>query len=420
MILKLYLFFGRLIRPYLEGPWIQKRLKAGKEDPKRYKEKFGFYGDREGFSLQPVWFHGASVGESLALLPLIYEFHKRFPALPLLVTTSTTTSRDLMEKRLPPGIQHVFAPFDSGAYVNRFLDHWSPRQAIFIESEIWPRTLMALKEREIPAYLVSARLSPKSLQLWGYFPGTFKYLASLYTGISPQSHEQKLGFESLGLKGLTAYGNLKFASLPLGWAEEELEHLKPALEGRPVWCAASTHDGEEEMVIASHQALQVQFPNLLTIIVPRHPLRGQDILTIIPPHISVALRSLQNPLTPSTEIYVADTLGELGLFFAMSPVVFLGGSLIPIGGHNLLEPAHTGAAILHGPHMHKTRDLEELFKTYKGARVVKDRYDLTDTLEDLFSNPQKITLLGKRAKSIVERESKVLEDLMAVLTEDLR
>ncbi len=325
------------------------RLKRGKELPARRNERYG-----ESTVARPpgplVWVHGASVGELLSVIPLIERIrNKEFG---VLCTSGTVTSANLAEQRLPRGVIHQFVILDTPRFVKRFFDHWRPDLALFVESDLWPNLIMASAERGIPLILVNGRLSERSFGRWRRVPATIAALLRRFDLCLAQSPAHAERYRDLGAPHVTTTGNLKF-DVPEPPADPEtLAALKAAIAGRTVIAGASTHADEETMLVEAHRRLRASFPRLLTIVAPRHPERGPGILDIArAAGLTAALRSRGELPRPDTDVYVADTLGELGLIYRLAPIVFVGGSLASHGGQNPIEPIKLGAAILHGPHV---------------------------------------------------------------------
>ena len=274
-----------------------------------------------------VWVHGASVGELTAAIPLI----ERLRALDhnVLVTTGTVTSAALAEKRLPPGVIHQFVPLDLPPFVARFFDHWRPDLALFVESDLWPNMIMASARRGIPIIVVNGRMSERSFERWRYMPDTIEALLTRLDLCLVRTTVDAERFAALGAPRITTTGNLKLDVPPLPVDEAKLAKLAAAIAGRPVIAAASTHLGEEEAVIDTQRRLKASFRGLLTILAPRHPERGQSIASAIAAAgLTSALRSRDQLPHAGTDIYIADTVGELGLIYRLAPIVFMGGSLI--------------------------------------------------------------------------------------------
>src|SRR6201996_956028 len=328
---------------------IKRRLKLGKEDPARIGERRGMSRD-----IRPpgplVWIHGASVGEVLAAAALIESL--RALGIGILLTSGTVTSAAIVAKRFPADIIHQYVPYDSPRYVARFLDHWRPSLALFIESDLWPNLILSSAARRLPMVLINGRMSHRSFPRWRRVAGTISALLGRFDICLAQSDVDAERFAALGSRNVITTGNLKL-DVPAPPADAaKLERLMSVTRGRPIIVAASTHPGEEDMLVDTHRVLADLFPSLLSVVVPRHPDRGAAIArTIGATGLGVGLRSHEELPTASTDIYIADTMGELGLFYRLAPIVFMGGSLVRHGGQNPIEAVKLGAAILHGPHV---------------------------------------------------------------------
>ena len=328
---------------------LMRRLKRGKEHPERLPERLG-----QPSTTRPkgplVWVHGASVGEMLAAVGLIERLRARHFA--VLVTSGTVTSAALAEQRLPDGVLHQFVPLDAPRFVQRFLEHWRPGLALFVESDLWPNLICSCAERRIPMIVINGRLSERSFNRWRRVPGVIAALLHRFDLCLAQSVADAERYAKLGAPRVSATGNLKLDVPTLPADEGALDRLKQIVGKRPVVVAASTHPGEEAAIIAAHCQLRAKFPTLLTIVVPRHPERGKSIAEIAKAAgLVVALRSHRAQPMPDIGVYIADTLGELGLMYRLATVVFMGGSLASHGGQNPIEAIRLGAAIVHGPHV---------------------------------------------------------------------
>ena len=326
---------------------LRERAARGKEDWTRLNERLGLSGlPRPDGRL--VWIHGASVGESLSALPLITKLLEAGNT-NVLVTSGTVTSAAMMSHRLPAGAIHQFVPLDTPGAVARFLDHWKPDAGLFVESDLWPNLILAARARGVALALVNARISARSAQGWNRARKSVAMLLSSFTMVLAQDEEIAARFKKLGASKVDVVGSLKADAPPLGVEEEALTALRQAIGIRPVLLAAQTHPGEDETVLPAHDLLRTDFPDLLTILVPRHTGRGADLEMLCGPRAH-ARRSTGKDITGQTAIYIADTMGELGLFYRLAPFCFLGGTLVPMGGHNVLEPAQLHCAVLAGPH----------------------------------------------------------------------
>ena len=402
---------GPLARLYLAG-----RLASGKEDRKRFAERLGRPA-RPRPEGRLVWVHGASVGESLSILPLverILEIASR--PTQVLVTTGTVTSARLMSERLAPGAFHQFAPVDLPGPVRAFLDYWRPDLALWVESEFWPNLLSETHSRKIPAALVQGRISNRSLAGWQWAPGLIGGMLEGFSVCLGQSAEDALRLGRLGARAPGCVGNLKFAAPPLPADERELARLRAAFGDRPVWFAASTHPGEEEMVAKVHRALAVRFPRLLTVIAPRHPERGADLAARLKEiGFRLARRGAGEISGPEDEIYLADTMGELGLFYRLARAAFIGKSLVPLGGQNPVEAARLGCPVLFGPHMTNFVDIAKRLADAGAAIEVVNPAELAMALDRILDDTQVLTRMARAGEDLAIAESGALDAVLAAL-----
>src|SRR5436190_8487928 len=334
MTLRVYRKLSSAMVP-LAPALINRRLKLGKEDPARVGERRGMSDDvRPAGPL--VWIHGASVGEVLASAALIEKL--RALNLRILLTSGTVTSAAVVAKRFPPDVIHQYVPYDSPRYVGRFLDHWRPSLALFIESDLWPNLILSSAARRLPMVLINGRMSHRSFPRWRRVSGTISALLGRFDVCLAQSRLDGERFAALGSRNVTVTGNLKL-DVPAPPADPaKLEKLMAVTRGRPIVLAASTHPGEEDILLDAYRALAGFFPSLLSVIVPRHPARGKAIArSVAASGLHVAQRSRKELPTATTDIYVADTMGEMGLFYRLAPIVFMGGSLVEHGGQNPSE-----------------------------------------------------------------------------------
>lgn len=331
--------------------YLRRRAARGKEVPARLPERFGRGAARPSGRL--LWLHAASVGETASVLPVLQALAERAPDLTMLLTTGTVTAATLLRQRLQPALAsrviHRFAPLDVPAWVARFLRDWRPDAAGFVESELWPNLIRAARSEGTPLALVNARLSQRSARRWRCAPGLAREVLGSFALVLAQSEADAARLRALGASSAHCLGNLKFAASPLPADREALAALRHAIAGRPVLLAASTHSGEEAIALAAHRLAAPRLPGLLTVLVPRHPERGAAIAAEAG-GLAVARRAAGELPGPETEVYIADTLGELGLFYRLAGVAFIGGSLVPHGGQNPLEPARLACPVLLGPH----------------------------------------------------------------------
>ena len=397
MRLKAYRAFTSLARP-LAPLLLRVRQRQGKEDPARLQERLGRPGAPRPVG-RLVWFHAASVGETVSILPLISALAERRHSLSFLLTTGTVTSAKLAAQRLGPRTLHQYAPLDVPGYVRRFLDHWRPDLAVFTESEIWPNLILESAARGIPLTLVNGRMTQRSYRRWRRSRGVARPLFSRFSLVLAQSEPLARRFKILGAAGATASGNLKVDTPPPPVDEPELERLQAALEGRPLLLAAATHEGEEEIVAEAHRQLRRRFPDLLTIVAPRHPERGPAIAEWLQSQgIAAARRAVGELPTPACEIYIADTLGELGTLYKLAAVAFVGGSLVDRGGHNPIEAVRHGAVVVTGPHWQNFKDTYEAMIERGGAIAVHSAAELAEAVAPLLANEAKLASLRERAE----------------------
>ncbi|WP_118133303.1 3-deoxy-D-manno-octulosonic acid transferase [Oceanicella sp. SM1341] len=378
-LLSLYLFLSARAGP-LARLLLKRRARRGKEDPARMGERLGIASAPrpEG---RLLWFHAASVGESLSILELVIRIRAARPDLQFLVTTGTVTSAALMARRLPPGAVHQYAPVDIVPGLRAFLAHWRPDLAIWIESEIWPAAIIETNRARVPLLLVNARMSERSARGWRRAPRMIGRLLGLFSAIYAQDKASARNLTALGAREVKVTGTLKEGSAPLPHDDAERQRMAALFDGRPLWVAASTHEGEEEIVAEAHRAVRRQNPRAILILVPRHPQRGAEIAAALRgAGWQVAVRSAGEAPDHDTQIYLADTLGELGLWYRLSSVSFVGGSLVAVGGHNPFEPAALGSAIIHGPHVENFDDGFARLRAVEAAIAVEDAASLADAV----------------------------------------
>jgi 3-deoxy-D-manno-octulosonic-acid transferase len=380
---------------------LRARVKHGKEDPARLAERKGV-ASRARPDGTLVWIHGASVGESLAVLPLVTALLEA-PDRHVLVTTGTVTSAKLMAERLPMRAFHQYVPIDSSRSVRRFLTHWRPDCALFVESELWPNLILETRERAIPMALVNARLSAQSFRGWHYAPRLARRILSCFGACLAQDAAIAERLTTLGARDVRISGSLKADAPPLPVDERSLDNFRASVGMRPVFLAASTHPGETPAILEAARKLLAAHPSALTVIVPRHPQRGPEIAALAEERgLSVLRRAAGALPSPATQIYVADTLGELGLFYRVAPFAFLGGSLVPHGGQNPLEPARLETAIVAGPHTQNFEDIFRVLLNAQGEGRVHSAHELGSLAARLISDPGLAARLGANAKEAAE------------------
>ena len=383
--LRIYRTAAIIAQPFLPL-FLAHRERKGLEDRSRMAERRG-YPSRTRPANALAWAHGASVGEVLALLPVVERLTQS--GIKVLITSGTRTSATLIARRLPPGAFHQFMPLDTPRYIRRFLNHWQPDIALFAESELWPTTFIELHEMGVPLILVNARMSDRSFQRWHKYPNFIGPLLKFISLCLAQSLEDAHRYARLGAPHVAVSGNLKFDAPAPPADPRTVAQMSGLVAGRPVWLAASTHPGEDEIFLAAHLSLAQRYPGLLTIIAPRHPQRGPDIASLADQFgLTSARRS--NGLLPdqAVQVYIADSIGEMGIFYRLAPVVAMGGSFVPHGGQNPIEPIKLGASILHGPHVHNFKEVYSFLDSEGGALLVPDGQVLANAAHDLISNPE--------------------------------
>lgn len=398
--------------------WVLKtREAAGKEDPARVGERQGIPG-RARPPGPLLWIHAASVGEAQSALILVDALLKAKPDASILVTTGTVTSAALMAQRLPgPRAFHQYIPVDHPQWTARFLDYWTPDAAFWMESELWPNILSGIRARNIPAALINARMSDRSYARWKWLSGAAGELVSTFDIILTQTDKDAKRYSALGGKNVTVTDNLKYSAEMLPADDMELRRLKSF---RPKWVYASTHAGEESLACRVHAALKNKIPGLLTIIIPRHPHRRAEVVAEVEKSgLSYTLRTdAHHPPRETDDVYIVDTLGELGLFYRLSPVAMIGRSFSADGGggHNPIEAAQLNCAILTGPHVQFQQDIFTTLFNAGAAEQVMDENDLTHAIHSLLTHEHECRALQKNALMLAAQKTGVMARVMAGLS----
>jgi len=400
---------GPLIALYLA-----RRMARGKEDRDRFAERQG----RASRARPPgrlVWVHAASNGEAVSMLSLIDRLLVERPALSVLVTTGTVTSARLLAHRLPADrAWHQYVPVDRLAYIRRFLKHWQPDLALWVESELWPNLVAETDRYGTPLLLLNGRMSMRSLRGWQRLGGLITPLLSCFDLCLAQDDAQAERFRRLGAAAATTVGDLKTSAAPLPYDDGELIRIAASAADRPLWLAASTHPDEEDAAADAHRALMRAWPDLLTIIAPRHPMRAAEIAARLNQRgFNVARRSLGEPIESTTDIYLADTLGELGLFYRLAGIAFIGGSLATMGGHNPLEAALLDCAILHGPDMSNCAAMAQSLSAAGATITVADAAELADAVRRLLADPVERAARAAAAAGVAADNRVVLDAVLA-------
>ena len=366
-----------------------------------------------------IWIHAVSVGEVQASVPLVREIARRFPSHTLLVTTVTPTGAARVNAAFGDDVAHCYIPFEMPVAVNRFFDSVKPELALIMETEIWPNLYRACGTRDIPLVLVSARISPKSLGGYRRFLPLIRETLSHGIIIAAQSEADAERFRVLGASPVRTWvtGNIKFdIELPPNLADDGKQLRADLFGERPVWIAASTHEKEEPQVLAAHKQLLEEHPDLLLVLVPRHPERFDEVRSLVKRRrFSVVSRTEMRPANATTQVFLGDTMGELPLFYAASDIAFVGGSLEPIGGHNLLEPAALGLPVITGPQVFNAQEIADMFVELGACRMVQDHRELADTVNELFVDPATAQAIGDRGREVVRRNRGALDRLLGLL-----
>jgi 3-deoxy-D-manno-octulosonic-acid transferase len=393
------------------GAWLDARARRGKEDAARIGERYARYAQARPASTL-VWLHGASIGESGVALTLIEALGARDASLSFVLSTGTRTSAELVERRAPPRTTHVYAPLDRPDVVRRFFDHWRPDLGVFVESEVWPNLILEAHARRIPLALVNARMSPKSLQQWKGLPAASRQLLNAFAFVSAADARTANALTELRGQAVRALGNLKLAAPAPCIDPQTRAALAAEIGARPVWLAASTHPGEDEIALAAHDQLRRTLPEALLILVPRHPERGQALADLAD---GAPRRSRGAPIGAAS-VYIADTLGELGALYDLSPVALVAGSLLPhLKGHNPVEPAKLGSAMITGPYVESFQDLfDELFAA-GGAVVARATDDLAQAVTRLWSDDAARARQLEAARAVTAKGADAAEQTLAAL-----
>jgi len=411
-----YQLLTYLLSPVYAGYWFFRGL-TNRSYWDRFGQRFG-----RGYPRLPagcIWLHAVSVGEVQAAVPLIRRLAKRFPYRHVLVTTVTPTGAERVRLLFGNSVEHCYIPFETPGAVTRFFDAVNPQIALIMETEIWPNLYHECGRRQIPLVLVSARISPRSVDHYRKFLPLFRQTLSHGIVIAAQSAKDAERFRSLGAapERTRVTGNIKFdIEMSDDVAKAGAAFRRDNFEGRPVWVAASTHDREEEQVLHAHRLVREAYPESLLILIPRHPERFSTVKSLLhrEGHRFVA-RTDGLPCTPDTEVFLGDTMGEVPMFYAAGNVAFIGGTLVPVGGHNLLEPAALGRPVITGPYLFNTQDIADMFEKLGASISVNNAGQLGSAVIDLFSDPETAADIGGRGREIVLRNRGALDRLLQLL-----
>tara|TARA_B110000967_G_scaffold134442_1_gene137261 strand:+ start:366 stop:1613 length:1248 start_codon:yes stop_codon:yes gene_type:complete len=375
------------------------RLLKKKEHPKRFKEKFGFY-TKKKFKGKLIWFHGASVGEILSIIPLIESLEKNKEINQILITTNTLSSSKILSNLKLTKTIHQFFPIDTNYHTQKFLKYWKPSVAVFIDSEIWPNMITNIKKTPISLILMNARITDKSFKRWKLFKSYAKKIFFNFDICLSSSHKSKKYLKSLGAKNIKHVGNLKFTQ-----SEKNITFLDNDLKkfflSKRIWCASSTHNTEEFICANVHKKLKIKYKNLLTIIIPRHIHRTEEIVNEMKKlNLNIHLHNSKNKIDKDTDIYLVNSFGQTKSFFKVCKTVFLGGSMIKHGGQNPLEAARFGCKILHGPNVWNFDEIYDLLRKNKVSRKIINSNQLSLNVDKMLNNKNKYRSLENKIKNL--------------------
>lgn len=423
ILLKIYQIFSTIILPFLFF-YILNRKKKSKEHPHRFLERFAITKIAKPQNCQLFWVHAVSVGESNSAWILIENLLKFSPNISILFTSTSTTSAQIIEQKILQNelfknrVIHQFLPLDSYFIVQKFLNHWKPRACIFVESEIWPNFIYCARKKAILSFLINARISQKSASQWLLLKKLGFNVFDYFSTIFAQSLQDKNLLQNLTKNNIFYEGNLKSQNSKLEVDAQKLQELKTQIGGRKIWLCASTHQGEEELILSTHQRLKKQFPDLLTIIVLRHPNRASEVCELLK-NFNFSQRSKNQLIAESTEIYLADSLGELGIFYSLTNFTFIGGSLLEIGGHNPFEAIQLNCAVISGSRVFNFAEIYADLQQKNACEIVKNGDELCEIVQKFLQNPELILPYSDNAKKAIttsqNTSQKIIEKLDAIL-----
>lgn len=395
--------------------YVHYRRFKGLDDKNRFRERFG-YASLPRPEGRIVWFHSASVGETLSLRSFVNGWHTRYPSDHILITTTTITAAKIVKDQFKGIAIHQFVPFDVTLWVNRFFNYWKPDQAFFVDSELWPNSVRACKRKKIPLVLLNARLSDRSYNRWKRAPALAASLLNQFKLCLAPGPETEERLKALGANNVGLMANLKFSVPPLPVNKNYINYFTPLFKQKHIWIAASTHPGEEELIYTVHEALKGKLPNLVTIIAPRHPHRSDALVkkAALQGFSFQTLTAALSHFDANNDGIIVDEIGLLGTFYTLSDIVFMGGSLIPHGGHNPIEPAHFKKPIFYGTHMHNFREVCHVL-SQAGACALNNENELVTTLENLFNTPKERIKIGEALYCVLmtqqQSQTQLIEDL---------
>ena len=417
MYLKIYKIFNILITPIIIF-FLVIRVIQGKEDRSRIKERFGI-SKRRCPKKTVIWIHAASVGETVSVLPFLNLFKDNAKYF-IIFTSGTLTSAKLIRNKLPKNATHQYMPTENYFAIRNFLHHWNPKLSIFLESEFWP---CILHETSKASKLISlnTKVSDRSFKRWSKIPNIFKEISSLFTLFLPQSSQTYNRLRKLGVKNLHYTGNLKYTVPPLPSVESKLSTLKSSLKNKTPVLFASTHPGEEKVIVDVYEQLKDRHKSLIIIIAPRHPSRSNSIVSMLKKHnYDVSVRSKRNEIKEETEFYIADTIGELGTLFRVSPISVICGSFVNIGGHNPIEAAKLKSAVIMGPYISGFREICGELRKHKAAIFVKNRKECARAIHSLLTHESTHKKYIFNALTFINSKKDILKNTMLKIKQYLK
>jgi 3-deoxy-D-manno-octulosonic-acid transferase len=388
----------------------------------RWRERFAFY-DRK-YPQNVIWFHAVSVGEAEALFSLVRRLQEQFPQAKLLITTTTPTGSARVRTVLGQTVEHVYLPYDTPDSVRRFMRCFKPVLAVIVETEIWPNLFTYCGKNGIPLYIINARLSEKSARGYQKIPSLIHPVIANVKQIAAQTQDDAERFIAIGAKPerVVTIGNIKFdLEIPEQIIDEGKRLKTTDFKGRFIWIAASTHKGEEQVFLDVYKTLKPKIPELLLLIVPRHPERFAEVSTLCSQDLlAVVTRTSKQPCNLDTDVYLADTMGELKMLYAAADVAFVGGSMVPVGGHNLLEASVIGVPVLFGPYMANFKEIAQKVLTHKAAIQCQDTAALAQAIQSVYSDTGYRSLLIDNGKLFVDMNRGVIDKLCEMLAGEIR
>lgn len=411
MSLSLYRFLLVLLSPFIFVFFLY-RIIIGKEHKQRYKERFG-YASKPRPKGALIWFHAASIGEVVSVFYLIEKISEKYPEINIMVTTGTVTSAKLVENKLSKNIIHQFVPLDLTFSVKKFLDHWRPDFAIWVESEVWPNLVCETAKTGSPLALVNARMSKETLSKWKKHKRFSKKIFESFSVCLAQNETEKNNFNQAGVLNSVNAGNLKFESPTLPADPDDLSSVVKMIGDRKIWLMASSNEGEEEIAANCHRILEDKYSGLLTIIVPRHPNRAKAIAKMLhDKNLNFVQRSKGDKVSKDTQIYLCDTIGELGIFYRVSNIVFIGGSLVERGGQNPLEPARLHCSLISGDKVFNFTEIYSQMQQEHAVIIVKDEAEFLANLDNLLADNKLQDIYANRALEFVNSKSGIVENYL--------